>query len=255
MMLRQLHPQQFSRIEDSLSQLIGPASLEWLYHFETARDRIVAYSSQNLKDCMMIFDEINVLIATSSRTILQDFLKKLDMRKSYAFRCPEWMSATVLESFPPKNSEHRGVILLTYTASEEDFRRYVDNRHLTKILTDDDAHEVIAHSANHWSPEFIREMIRKGSFYGVYTTNKLVSWLGMMWESRKACEIGFAFTRIEYRGKGMMKTLTSVLTEKILCKRKIPLLHTVQENHAATGTAQSLGYDLKAREWAYFYNP
>jgi hypothetical protein len=254
-MLRQLHPQQFSRIEDSLSQLIGSASLEWLYHFETARNRIVVYSSQNLKECMIIFDEINVLIVTSSRAVLQDFLKKLDVRKSYAFRCPEWMVTTVLERFPPKNSEPRGVILLTYTASEEGFRRYTDSQHLTGILTEDDAHEVIAHSGNHWSPEFIRERIRKGSFYGVYTTNKLVSWLGTIWESSKACEIGFAFTRTEYRGKGMMKTLTSLLTEKILCKGKIPLLHTVQENNAAITTAQSLGYNLKAREWAYFYNP
>jgi predicted GNAT family acetyltransferase len=254
-MLRQLHPQQFSRIEDSLPQLIGSASLEWLYRFETARDRIIAYSSQNLKDCMIIFDGINVLIVTSSRTILQDFLKKLDTQKSYAFRCPEWMIAAVLERFPPKNSEHRGVILLTYTTSEKDFRRCVNSRHLTRILTDDDAHVVTAYSGNHWSPEFIKGRIRNGSFYGVSAANKLVSWLGTLWESRKACEIGFAFTRIEYRGKGMMKTLTSILTEKILREGKTPLLHTVQENHSAIRTAQSLGYNLKAREWAYFYNP
>ena len=49
-MLKQLHPQQFSRIEDSLSQLIGPASLDWPYQFETARDKISArLSQQNLK--------------------------------------------------------------------------------------------------------------------------------------------------------------------------------------------------------------
>ena len=165
------------------------------------------------------------------------------------------MATTVLERFPPKNSEHRGVILLTYTVSEGNFRRYVDSHHLTKILTDDDAREVIAHSGDHWSVEFIRERISKGSFYGVYTPNELVSWLGTIWESSKACEIGFAFTDTEYRGKGMMKTLTSNLTEKILSKGKIPLLHTVQENNGAIRTTQSLGYSLKAREWAYFYNP
>jgi predicted GNAT family acetyltransferase len=187
--------------------------------------------------------------------ILQDSLEKLDKHKSYAFRCSEWMTAAVLERFPPKNREHKGVILLTYTASEEDFRRYIDSHHFTRILTDDDAHEVLANSGSHWSPEFIRERIRKGSFYGVYTANKLVSWLGTIWESGKACEIGFAFTRPEYRRKGMMKTLTSILTEKILGKGKIPLLHTVQENDSAIRMAQSLGYDLKAREWAYFYNP
>jgi 5-bromo-4-chloroindolyl phosphate hydrolysis protein len=81
MVLRQL-PQQFSRVEDCLWQLIGPASLEWLYHFEKARDKIVAYSSQNLKDCMIIFDETSVLIVTSSQMILQDSLEKLDTQKS-----------------------------------------------------------------------------------------------------------------------------------------------------------------------------
>ena len=254
-MLQQLHPQQFPEIEDSLFQLIGPASLEWLYHFETAINRIVAYSSQNLKDCMIIFDRVNVLLVTSSQTVLRDLLKKLDVQKSYTFRCPEWMASTVLERFPPKNTEHRGVVLLTCTVDEKDFTRYSGNRHLVRILTGDDADEVIAHSGNHWSSEFIRERIRKGSFYGVHEKNELVSWLGTLWESKKACEIGFAFTKDQYRGKGMMKTLTSILTEEILSKGKIPLLHTVQENSAAIRTSQSLGYSLKVSEWAYFYNP
>lgn len=254
-MLQQLHPQQFPAIEESLFQLIGPASFEWLYHFETATNRIVAYSSQNLKDCMIIFDGANVLLVTSSQTVLQDCLKKLDVQKSYAFRCPEWMASTVLERFPPRNTEQAGVVLLTCTVNAKDFTKYSGNRHLVRILTDDDADEVIAHSGNHWSSEFIRERIRKGSFYGVHEKNELVSWLGTLWEGKKACEIGFAFTTDEYRGKGMMKNLTSILTEEILSKGKVPLLHTVQDNSAAMRTSQSLGYSPKAREWAYFYNP
>jgi predicted GNAT family acetyltransferase len=254
-MLQHLHPQQFPAIEESLSQLIGPASFEWLYHFETATNRIVAYSSQNLEDCMIIFDEVNVLLVTSSQTVLQDCLKKLNVQKSYAFRCPDWMASTILERFPPRNTEHGGVVLLTCTVDAKDFTEYSGSRHLIRILTDDDADEVIVHSGNHWSLEFIRERIGKGSFYGVHEKNELVSWLGTLWESKKACEIGFAFTTDEYRGKGMMKNLTSILTEEILSKGKIPLLHTVQDNSAAIRTSQSLGYSLKAREWAYFYNP
>jgi GNAT superfamily N-acetyltransferase len=254
-MLRQLHPQQFPRIEDLLFRLIGPASLEWLYHFETAKDKIVVYSSQGMKDCMIILKDANVLIVTDSHETLKDFLRKLDVRKSYAFRSSEWMASTITERFPPKDSDYRGVVLLTYSVGGKDFRSQVDNRHTTRVLTDNDADEVIANSGRHWSPEFIRERVRKGSFYGVYEAGKLVSWLGTIWESEKACEIGFAFTREEHRGKGMMKTLASILTEKILDKGKTPLLHTVQENKAAIRAYQSVGYSLKTREWAYFYNP
>jgi hypothetical protein len=254
-MLQQLHPQQFSAIEGSLFRLIGPASFEWLYNFETAPDKIFAYSSQNLEDCMIVFDGVNVLLVTSSRTVLQDSLKKLDVQERYAFRCPEWMASTVLERFPPKNTEHGGVVLLTYTVDAKDFTWYGGYRHPVRILTDDDADEVLAHSGNHWGSGFIRERIRKGSFYGVYEKSKLVSWLGTLWESKKACEIGFAFTQDEYRGKGMMKTLASILTEEILSREKVPLLHTVQDNSATMRTSQSLGYGLKAREWAYFYYP
>jgi predicted GNAT family acetyltransferase len=204
---------------------------------------------------MIVFEGVNVLLVTSSQIVLQNCLKTLDGQKSYAFRCPEWMASTVLERFPPKSAEHSGVVLLTCTVNAKDFTKYSCDRHLIRILTDDDADEVIAHSENHWSSEFIRERIGKGSFYGICENDELVSWAGTLWESKKACEIGFAFTTDEHRGKGMMKNLASILTEEILGKGKVPLLHTVQDNSAAMGTSQSLGYSPKVREWAYFYNP
>jgi predicted GNAT family acetyltransferase len=52
-----------------------------------------------------------------------------------------------------------------------------------------------------------------------------------------------------------MKILTSALSEKVIRKGKIPLIHTVETNIPAIKVAENLGYDLKAREWAYFYNP
>jgi len=254
--LRRLHPNEYAKIEDLMLRELGPASLEWLYYFETEKDRIIVYSSESLEDCMTILEGVNIVIVTDSQATLQDFLRKLDAQKSCAFRCPEWMAPTIMGRFPPKSADYRGVVLLTYSVNEKDFRSYVDDRYTVRILSEGDAEEVtVVYSKSHWSPEFIRERIRKGAFYGIYEANKLVSWLGTIWESKKAYEIGFAFTKEECRRKGLMKTLTSILTEKALSKGKIPLLHTVKENLPAIRVAQSLGYSLKAKEWAYFYNP
>ena len=145
--------------------------------------------------------------------------------------------------------------MLTYSVDKADFKCQEDSRFTIEVLREEDAREVIVHAAHAWSPEFIRERIRRRSFRGVYEGRKLVSWLGTLWEGANASEIGFAFTRKEHRGRGMMKTLTSLLTEEVLHEGKVPILHTVQENLPAVRVVESLGYSLKAREWAYFWTP
>jgi predicted GNAT family acetyltransferase len=253
-MIRKLHPKQYSQVESLLLHMFDAASLEWLYHFETARDKIVAYSSKNLKDGMLIFGEINVLILTDSQAILEGFLNKLDTEKGYGFRCLEWMAPIIMEKFPPKEADYKGIVLLTYSCSEDEFVKYTDAQYVVRVLSEDDANEVTTYSRHHWSPDFIRERIKKGLFYGIYQANELISWLGTIWESKRACEIGFAFTKEKHRGRGLMKILTSVVTEKTLQNRKIPIFHTAETNIPAIRVAESLGYDLRAREWAYFYN-
>ena len=253
-MIRKLHPRQYSKVESVLLHLLDAASLEWLYHFEAARDKIVVYRDKSFKDCMLIFGKINVLIVTDSQAILEDFLKKLDAAKGYGFRCPEWMAPTIMEKFPPKETDYKGIVLLTYSSSKDEFVKYSGVHHIVRVLSEDDANEVIAYSSHHWSPVFIRERVKKGVFYGIYQANELISWVGTIWESKIACEIGFAFTKEGHRGEGLMKTLTSVITEKILQGQKIPILHTVETNTPAIRVAESLGYNLRAREWAYFYN-
>jgi GNAT superfamily N-acetyltransferase len=253
--IRQLGREESSSIGDPLFNLLGVASLEWLYYLETAKDRIAVYSSDSPRDYMVTLDDASVLIVTNSQSILQDFLNRLNAEKSYAFRCPEWMSRVVMQRFPPGESGSRGVVLVTCSTSEGDFKRYGDSRHAVRVLGDDDSDEVIASSGQHWSPEFIRGRIRARAFYGVQQEGRLVSWVGTIWESTRACEIGFAFTDELQRGKGMMKTLTSILTEDVLGKGKTPLLHTVETNAPALRLAESLGYRPTSREWAYFYTP
>jgi predicted GNAT family acetyltransferase len=124
-----------------------------------------------------------------------------------------------------------------------------------RVLSEKDASEVITRSSGRWDPSFVREKIRKGVFRGIYQGDKTISWLGVIWESEKACEIGFAFTKEEHRSKGLMKILTSTMTQEILQRGKIPLFHTTETNVPVMKIAESLGYTLSAREWAYFYNP
>lgn len=252
--IHRLPSDQYSRVKDSLFHLLGVASLEWLHYFDVAKDKIVVYYTENLKDYMLILNEANVLIATDSQIILEDFLKQLETQKGYAFRCKEWMASTIMERFPPKKQNYNGVVLLTYATSKKDFVKYADTRYTIRILKESDTPEVVSNSGHHWSPEFILERIEKGAFYGIYRGKELISWLGVIWESDRACEIGFAFTKEQHRNKGLMKTLASSVTEKMLQKGKIPILHTVETNIQARRLAESLGYSIKVREWAYFYN-
>jgi len=133
--LRRLHPNEYAKIEDLMLRKLGPASLEWLYYFETEKDRIIVYSSESLEDCMTILEGVNIVIVMDSQATLQDFLRKLDAQKNYAFRCPEWMAPTIMGRFPPNSADYRGVVLLTYSVNEKDFRSYVDDRYTVRILS------------------------------------------------------------------------------------------------------------------------
>jgi RimJ/RimL family protein N-acetyltransferase len=254
-MIRQLQPGDFSKFKRFLFDQLGDASLEWLYCFEKAGDTILVYCDESFRNSMLTLQETNVLIVTGSQKYLDEFLKKLDTRKGYAFRCPEWMAPTITERFRSKQGGSAGVVLLIYSTNKEKVRKYSDPRYDIRTLGEEDANEVITLSGSHWDPSFIREKIRDSAFCGVYQGNEAISWLGTIWESGKACEIGFAYTKEEHRGKGLMKILTSTLTQRILQEEKIPLFHTVETNIPVMKLAESLGYELKAREWAYFYNP
>ncbi len=145
---------------------------------------------------------VNVFITTDSEAALRVFLTVLDEDKGYTFRCSEWMAPIIMEKFKPKEEDYRGIILLTYYTDKNMFRRYTDSRYSAQPLSEDAAEEILAHARRSFTLEFIRERIRKSHFYGIYETGELVSWVGTLWESNEACEIGFAYTEEEYREKG-----------------------------------------------------
>jgi len=253
-MIHKLELKEYSKIEDLLRRRCGVAAFEWLKKLDSEKERIEIYveDEDNPEGCMILHKGINIFITTDSETTLKEFLEVLDEDKEYGFRCPEWMASIIMGKFKPREKGYVGVILLTYYTDKNRFRKYSDPRYIPKPLDEDTGEEILKHSRWHFTLEFVRERIRIGCFWGIHDANELISWIGTLWESYEACEVGFAYTKEKHRGKGLIKIVTSVVTEKLLQKGKIPILHTVETNTSAIKAFETLGYHLGAREWAYF---
>lgn len=253
-MIYKIGSEDYPKFRELLRQRCGVSAFERLHFFESEREKIEVYMEgrDGLVGCMILHKGVNVFITTDSEKTLREFLGVLDKDRGYAFRCPEWMAPIVVEKFKPKEEDYKGVVLLTYYTDKKLFKKYTDSKYVAQPLLESSAEEILAHSKRRFTLEFIRARIRKDNFYGIYDQEKLISWVGTLWESNEACEIGFAYTKQEHRGKGLIKILTSVVTEKVLKKGKIPILHTVETNIVAIKACEALGYRLGAREWAYF---
>lgn len=253
-MIYKIGSEDYPKFRELLRQRCGVSAFEWLHFFESEREKIEVYAEgrDSLRGCMILHKGVNVFITTDSEKTLREFLGVLGEDIGYTFRCPEWMAPIVMEKFKPKEEDYKGVVLLTYYADKKLFKKYTDSKYVAHPLLEDAAQEILPHLKRRFTLEFIRKRIRKNLFYGIYYQNKLISWVGTLWKSKEACEIGFAYTKEEYRGKGLIKILTSVVTEKVLEKGKIPILHTVEINTAAVRACEAIGYRLGAREWAYF---
>lgn len=253
-MIRKLFLGEYPKLKNLLRRRCGVAALEWLHLLEVEKGKIEVYveDRDSPKGCMILHKGVNAFITTDSEPTLREFLGVLNEDKEYAFRCSEWMAPVVMEKFKPKEASYTGVVLLTYYTTKNMFRKYTDPRYVAQPLFEDSAEEVLKHTRRHFTLEFIRKRIRKGYFYGIYDKNELISWVGTLWEGREACEIGFAYTKEEHRGKSLIKIVISVVTEKMLKEGKIPILHTVKTNVSAIKAFEALGYSLGAREWAYY---
>lgn len=253
-MIYKIGSEDYPKFRELLRQRCGVSAFEWLDFFESEREKIEVYTEgrSRLQSCMILHKGVNIFITTNSEKTLREFLDVLGEDRGYAFRCPEWMAPIVMEKFKPKEEDYKGVVLLTYYTNEKLFKKYTDSKYVAQPLLEDVAEEILPRLKRRFTLEFIRERIRKDHFYGIYDQDKLISWVGTLWESKEACEIGFAYTKEEHRGKGLIKILTSVVTEKVFEEGKVPILHTVETNTAAVRACKALGYHLGAREWAYF---
>jgi len=255
-MIYKLNLKEYPDFKEFMRQNCGIASLEWTHFIDEEMEKVEIYvSNKPPRGFMLLHRDVNVFIRTDSEKMLGNFLKILNKEKDYAFRCPEWTSSLIMKTFKPQKEGYVGVILLTYYTDTKMFKRYVNPNYAVKPLSEDSAREIMEHTRRPFTIEFIQDRIRRGYFYGIYDNQELISHTGTLWESNEACEIGFAYTKEKHRGRGLAKTLTSIVTDKTLKEGKIPLLHTVKTNIPAIKACEALGYRIGARELGYFYTP
>jgi len=249
-MINKLSLEDLPRTREILYQLCGIAGLEWHnYLCSDARDKgIYIDKCENPKGCMIVYRGSNVFIKTSSNSMLKEFIEVLDKREEHSFRCLPWIVPMIKAHFKPMKSGEEGVILLTYYVDRAMFKKHITLGYLPEKLSEDSAEEIKTHAREGPDTEFITRRIRANSFYGIFDGGRLISWVGTLWESDDACEVGLAYTQKEYRCKGLGKTLLSIVTGRVLDKGKTPILHTIGGNIPAIKACEAVGYRLGARE-------
>ncbi len=102
----------------------------------------------------------------------------------------------------------------------------------------------VSRVAKHWehgdedSTDYVVFRLRHGPTCAIYKEDEPVSWA----LTHRDGQMGFMHTLEEYRGCGFAKSITYVLTEKILKSGKTPFLHTVADNSPAQKLVESCGF-------------
>lgn len=98
--------------------------------------------------------------------------------------------------------------------------------------------------AEHWehgkeeAEEYVAQQIERGPTCAIYENGGPVSWA----LTHRDGQMGFMYTRKEYRGRGMAAAITSALSEEILSRGEIPFLHVVQDNGPAMELVKNAGF-------------
>lgn len=81
-----------------------------------------------------------------------------------------------------------------------------------------------------------------GSYYGIFSSGKLVSIAGERMKMNNFTEVSAIITHPDHTGKGYAKQLTSHVVNNIFDEGKIPFLHVVETNLGAIKLYEKLGF-------------
>lgn len=81
-----------------------------------------------------------------------------------------------------------------------------------------------------------------GSYYGIFSNEKLVSIAGERMKMNNFTEVSAIITHPDHTGKGYAKQLTSHVVNNIFDEGKIPFLHVVETNLGAIKLYEKLGF-------------
>lgn len=93
---------------------------------------------------------------------------------------------------------------------------------------------------------FYERTIEFGNYNGIFDGEKLVSMAGQRLQTHTHTEVSAICTDPDYLGKSYAKILTAHICSLIIETGKTPFLHVRQDNTAAIGLYQKLGFDISA---------
>ncbi|RXM43751.1 GNAT family N-acetyltransferase [Flavobacterium sp. YO64] len=86
-----------------------------------------------------------------------------------------------------------------------------------------------------------------GSYYGIFSSGKLVSIAGERMKMNNFTEVSAIITHPDHTGKGYAKQLTSHVVNNIFDEGKIPFLHVVESNIGAIKLYEKLGFTVRRK--------
>jgi GNAT superfamily N-acetyltransferase len=81
-----------------------------------------------------------------------------------------------------------------------------------------------------------------GRYLGVFDDDRLIAMTGERMKPAGYTEVSAVCTHPDYRGRGLAKALITAVTDAILERDDIPMLHVVSNNASAIAVYESLGY-------------
>jgi predicted GNAT family acetyltransferase len=122
----------------------------------------------------------------------------------------------------------------------------IENNFEVVELQDSDAAQMLALAMATRPGPFSTETYKLGQFIGVKENGRLIAMAGERMKITGFSELSGVCTHAEYRGRGLARILSQIITKRILERGEIPFLHTYQGNDVALRLYEGLGYKSRA---------
>ena len=131
---------------------------------------------------------------------------------------------------------------LFYTTDKKGFSSQI--KHKVERLRPEP--EYVEQISSEWpyfnSSDFIAEKMLQHPFFGIKERCELVSYAGGIAGTDKTLFLALAHTKENFRGRGMMKSITSALTEEAFRQKKVPTMYIVKGNQPSINSVEKLGF-------------
>jgi predicted GNAT family acetyltransferase len=114
-----------------------------------------------------------------------------------------------------------------------------------RLLTDDDAPEMLALATLTEPGPFLPRTHVMGTFRGIHLDGRLAAMAGERMRFPGYTEVSGVCTHPDFRGRGLARSLSATVAAYIEARGERPFLHAWKSNHAAITLYEGLGFELR----------